>query len=304
MKFYNSIFGLIKKFQDTVARGGFDDALLATVSTISNTFDLYNEQECELNFVSEFYPSFNKQKNLLQIELPGYSLLVSKDDPGISYDLMIRGIREYRSYWQYRRLLKKLPKNPLILEIGANIGYYAIAAAVDRPDATVLCAELDPGNIEILNKNIKLNKLNNLIVENIAISDVNDYKNFVRDSRSNRHYLEAPGINSDNLVETVTGNNFLSDFGYSQNEVNCLRMDVEGHETEVLSGLRNIRPELAHIELHPYKIHPTKWKSMITQLHSWDSKPIFVEFKGKCIKCANIRDIPAHDYCVVVLSSD
>lgn len=57
----------------------------------------------------------------------------------------------------------------IVIDIGAHFGRYTIIASKRvGPNGKVIAIEADPGNFEILNKNIKLNKLNNITSLNCA----------------------------------------------------------------------------------------------------------------------------------------
>ena len=49
-----------------------------------------------------------------------------------------------------------------VLDLGANIGYYAIMEAKVGSSGKIYAIEPDPRNIEILIKNLKLNKINDI----------------------------------------------------------------------------------------------------------------------------------------------
>ena len=57
----------------------------------------------------------------------------------------------------------------IVMDVGAHFGRYTIIALKRvGPNGEVISIEADPGNFEILNKNIKLNKLNNITSLNCA----------------------------------------------------------------------------------------------------------------------------------------
>ena len=59
----------------------------------------------------------------------------------------------------------------IIIDIGANIGYYTLFFARLAPEGIVHCFEPDTTNFELLRKNIKANKYSNIIPDNRALSD-------------------------------------------------------------------------------------------------------------------------------------
>jgi len=289
----------VRKFANVLRRGNFKDGLSAFIYFINDNFQIYNSFSSDFDFINEYYESDPDDEEFVIIKLPGYDLRVPKSDRGISRQLTKAGLREYNSYWLYRKYLKELPKNPVIFEIGANLGYYAIAAAVDRPDATIYCAELDEYNTMMLKENVKLNNLNNIEVRNVAISDQNGNMPVIYSNRSNCHSLSSK--KSDTTVKTVTGRSFLSDYGLSVQDVDVLRMDVEGHEHNIIKGMPDLCPSLVHIEFHPFEIKPNSWRDLMNSVNEWDLEIKCVNFNDKMISCENIFDLPGHGYPEVVL---
>jgi hypothetical protein len=70
---------------------------------------------------------------------------------------------------------KHLRKGMIMIDIGANIGYYSlIAARIVGKDGKVFAFEPHPSNYEWLRKNIEINGFTNVIPINKAIADKND----------------------------------------------------------------------------------------------------------------------------------
>lgn len=242
---------------------------------------------------------------LIPVHLPGYTLYLDPDDPGISTEIMKQGIRESASYWTYRQELGNLPTDPIIVEIGANIGYYAIAAAIDCPDATILCAELDKENIDRLKYNAeKNNVLNQMHIKNVAISDRTEIRSATLTRESNRHTLQSDRSGENTTTEhinCITGDEFLSEYGINAPDVDCIRMDVEGHETYVLEGFNNLSPKLAHIEVHPHLLDANEWSKLIDTLRSWNLDISTVAKGPHHYSINRVEDIPVNRAHQVVL---
>lgn len=235
-------------------------------------YDLTGGYECikKIDNVAEFWDV--NEDGYVSVQLPGYRLFIDPDDPGISTELLSRGIREPGSYYHYRRVLRQLPDDPLILEAGANIGYYALAAAVERPDAHIICVELDEQNVEHLRYNIKKNNLSDqLTIEQVALSDSNTKKEVVVTPESNQHSLEKDPVGNTMTVDCVTGDELLESYGYTVGDINCLRMDTEGHELAILRGLRGLQLDVAHIEVHPHYLSNDDFSNLCKIFNTWDT---------------------------------
>jgi len=141
------------------------------------------------------------------------------------------------------------------LDIGANIGSYAIPLARAFPDIEVHGFEPNPVVIKRFSENIALNRLinRNIKVKPIALSDTPGRMNFYAVST-----LEGnPGLSS--FHEESLGNEQHQSIEIDVETLDCLyldsskhisviKMDVQGHELQVLNGglrmLEKFRPAI------------------------------------------------------------
>jgi len=136
-------------------------------------------------------------------------------------------------------------KNPgLVIDIGINTGFYAFLATTASDNNRVLGFEPDPRVRSFLQENITLNQLTDRIsVSPLALSDRQGHATL---------YLPDPGHGlvetsnsldpafqaySDTLEVTVSPlDDFLFDAPWQGKRVSTIKIDVEGHEREVLDG--------------------------------------------------------------------
>ena len=84
-----------------------------------------------------------------------YKLLLDLRDPGLSRDVAIRGSREEQLKYIIDRVVGP---GDVVLDVGANIGYYAIMLAKRvGSSGKVYAMEPEPHNLELLQRNIDLN---------------------------------------------------------------------------------------------------------------------------------------------------
>ena len=132
-----------------------------------------------------------------------------------------------------------LPGN-VVLDLGANIGYYAIMEAKKIGSyGKIYAIEPDPRNVELFKNNIKLNNIVDIFdFEQCAISNENKNAEFVLSSKTNLSSfdLKKNKDNSNSInVKTYDLGTYLKD----KKRVDLIRMDIEGHEIEVFESLIN-----------------------------------------------------------------
>jgi len=135
----------------------------------------------------------------------------------------------------------------IVIDVGAAFGFYTITASKRvGQQGKVVAIEPQPNILEMLNRNIKLNKLANIITLNYAVyserSKVRLYSNYSiiqeRAGQSLQSYIEVSADTLDNLLRQV-----------GIDEVNWIKVDVEGAELEVLKGAAGILSRSSDISL-------------------------------------------------------
>jgi len=171
-------------------------------------------------------------------------------------------------------MLKILKKDDVVLEVGANIGYYALMAAKRIGSAgKVFAIEPEPANVSMLNKNVSLNNYGkNIEVFPYAVSDKDGTVSLEVSKFSNRHKL-AGAATGDNVIDvkSVTIDSFLRD----KPAPTLIRMDVEGAEVAVFRGaqrtLEKKTPMNIFMEVHPREIRGLGQDitALFKQLQGW-----------------------------------
>jgi len=125
-------------------------------------------------------------------------------------------------------------KNGTFIDLGAHICKYSISVANRSPDITVFSVEPCSENYKKLMKNLRVNRLKNIVPLNIAISSVNSNKKlYLEKNKGNGHSLYGDGNNFE-VVKTTTLDNLVE-----KNEiknVKLIKMDIEGAELDALRG--------------------------------------------------------------------
>ena len=136
------------------------------------------------------------------------------------------------------KLLKSSPKNSVFLDIGAHNGDTSIEIAKklkenNRKDIKILAFEPDQNKIKQIEKETNKNSLNIECIK-IAVSNKNSFinKNFDQGSGTMYGYhFKGEKVNSKKLDSILEEKNI--------NNIFLMKIDVEGHEPEVLEGANN-----------------------------------------------------------------
>lgn len=162
----------------------------------------------------------------------------------------------YPNNWEsstFDSIIPKLDKDKVFLDIGAWQG--PISLIVQKYVSKCICFEPDPLAFKNLQDNIKLNKFNNIVAENKAVSS--DESLTIGDNNS--HPL-GRGIssflnNKRNTIkcDTISVGEILEKYNLNNDNISVLKMDVEGYEVELLSDseLKKLNVDM-HISFHPH----------------------------------------------------
>lgn len=220
-----------------------------------------------------------------------YKMYLDLRVAGVSRPLAVYGTREEDK----TAILKNELKPGMIhVDLGANIGYYALMAAkIVGPAGRVLCLEPDPRNLELLRRNVELNGFTAPIeICAVAASDHPGTATMYQAHASNLNTLVAPQerqqaadpVECKVSVKTVTLDDFMDQRG---GILNFLRMDIEGFEVDALrGGLRTLERSPAPckilLETHPNMYGPNRdFGALLQQLYSMRFVPKSIVSAGQ-----------------------
>jgi len=146
-------------------------------------------------------------------------------------------------------IIPRLDKDKTFIDIGAWIGPIALVAA--QFSKQCICFEPDPVANKEFADNIKLNNINNIILEDKAIS-------MKQTIQIGCEVLGQSGtrdscIDNAVVVECITPSDIFNNYDIKGNEVSVIKIDIEGHEQQLLKE-HSVLWELnipMHISLHP-----------------------------------------------------
>jgi FkbM family methyltransferase len=138
----------------------------------------------------------------------------------------------------------------VVLDIGANIGLYTLAAA--KYAGKVYSFEPDPITFPNLKKNVEGNFYENVVIINKAVSDRRGRMQFSsssgKSSRGGNHLVS--NLDDTNaefvLVDTIALDDFFKD---TTLKIDVIKMDIEGAEFQALRGMKNLILATKHMKL-------------------------------------------------------
>ncbi len=162
--------------------------------------------------------------------------------------------------WRAETILEKEPetiawlnsfalKEQVFYDIGANVGSYSIYAAIVNKDLSVFSFEPVQENYCALVKNIQLNNAENIHAFRLALSNKNNLSDiYLKDSRvgNSGAQIDKPvderGVHFQQVsiqkILTLSLDSLVSDFSFPP--PNFLKIDVDGHEKDVINGMNQL----------------------------------------------------------------
>ncbi|MDF1501030.1 MAG: FkbM family methyltransferase [Anaerolineales bacterium] len=140
------------------------------------------------------------------------------------------------------RFAEVLRPGDVVLDIGAHVGYYTLLASrLVGPDGNVFAFEPLPRNATYIERHIRINRLENVTLSQLAISDRTGTAHFGGGVSSSTGRIDMTG---DLEVDTASLDDLLQTGKIAP--PNVLKIDVEGAEMDVLAGgqetIRSGRP--------------------------------------------------------------
>lgn len=154
---------------------------------------------------------------------------------------------------------KIIHKDDVVIDVGANIGYYTlIFSRLVGNKGKVFAFEPEPNNFNLLQKNVKINGYENVVIINKAVSNkMEKIKLYIDDENQGGHTLSPTKTKSKSIqIEAVTLDNY---FKNDSNKIKFIKMDIEGSEARTMDGMKNMlnnNNELQMmVEFNPYLLN-------------------------------------------------
>jgi FkbM family methyltransferase len=199
---------------------------------------------------------FNQQ---VPIDGNWFTMRLETDGGGIQKSLRGKKAIGWEREPELLYVLKKLLKPGMtVMDLGANIGYITLLFANRIGSGGLIYAvEPDPLNYKLLRANIALNNLTPIVQHrNMAISNKTAALSFYQGKNERNLGSFKKHKKSNAIPISVEAETLTRYFGDKERMPELIKMDVEGHEVEILEGgyelfSKNTFPCTIAMELHP-----------------------------------------------------
>ena len=134
---------------------------------------------------------------------------------------------------------KNIKEGDVVLDLGANIGYFTcLFAQLVGKTGKVFAFEPEPNNFELLKKNIGVNEYKNVTIEQKAVTNkTGKIKMFLSNSPKD-HRIYDPNDNRDFIeIDAIALDDYFKDFNQ---EINFVKSNVQGADFGAFEGMLSI----------------------------------------------------------------
>lgn len=191
------------------------------------------------------------------------------------------------SYEKEKQLLMKeyIKPRQTVFDVGANVGFYVLLSAkIVGKTGKVVAFEPVNSNVEKIKRHIKINKIENCIIEETAIGkEVGE----VKFQEGTNNSVGKISSNGSQTVKIETLDSYCERTGLIPD---CIKIDVEGAEADVLIGAeKTLRKGNSTIFLatHGTEVHKKCCKILTEwgyELRNIDDKPLEQSSEILCFK--------------------
>lgn len=146
-------------------------------------------------------------------------------------------LNEIYKYQEYRSGEKFIRSAKVIIDAGAHAGFFAVYCRALNSRAEIYCLEPVEENVKQIQKHLELNKVENVLVAEMALSNKTGKTNIYLSSDSHNHSLIPNNSTGIREVKTVSLNDFCQQNDIK--EIDFLKMDIEGAEEFVIADIKN-----------------------------------------------------------------
>ncbi len=163
-------------------------------------------------------------------EVQGHKMFLDSKD---SLCLSTVGVHER---FETELVQKEIKRGNVVLDIGANIGYYTlIFAKLVGEEGSVFAFEPDPDNFALLKKNVEIIGYRNVILVQKAVSNKSGkLKLYLCEENMGDHRIYNSHDNRKSVeIEAIRLDDYFKDY---DRKVDFIKMDIQGAEGEAIQG--------------------------------------------------------------------
>lgn len=182
----------------------------------------------------------------------GFDLILNPHDHILSLTVFSYGVWEPEITSFVRRIVKP---GYVVVDVGANLGYFTVLfSKLVGNRGKVYAFEPEPANFMLLCKNVEINKCENVVLSDFAISNYIGMADlYISDLNPVDHRMaNIPFEKRKKLIVKTT----TIDFIFGNKKLDLIKIDVQGHERHCIEGMIetiNANPSLKIIcEFWPY----------------------------------------------------
>lgn len=184
----------------------------------------------------------------------GSTFYLHPNDNYLTQSIVRNGEYEPTETQLVRQILKE---GDVFIDVGANIGWYTIhASKLVGSRGHIFAFEPEPTNLQLLRKNIEVNGLGNVTVDERGLSNA---------AGSFKLFLEKDNLGMHSLVMEHGGQRYINvntirfdDYWGDRGEIKLVKIDTEGAEGMILDGMSETLKKQKNLELifefAPYRL--------------------------------------------------
>ena len=231
----------------------FDD-----ISDSKSTTEIVHKIAEDQHRIKSNIPSLIK-KGIYELKMAGMTIFLDRVSAAASLEVF-QEIFLNKNHFLVDSFIPKKTEN--IIDLGANLGFYALALRKHSPSCNIFCIEANPIVFRLLQKNLKVNGCQDVLCINKAVANTNDSIEFsyIPEAPSiggkgihsvprkwmtpDRIYsMKVPGITLDQIDQLL-----------NQSCINVMKIDIEGAEIDVLSKKADIFARTHNIVIERHSI--------------------------------------------------
>ena len=225
-----------------------------------------------------------KDKRLFDIKIGKYRIWLRKESSASSIMTFLE-IFKYRQHTKHPEFLGK--KDNIVFDIGANEGFYTLWMKRNNPKLKIVALEPVPSTFKLIEKNVRSNKLKDVILVNKALTSKKGKIKFEivpevsAICATDINFQKRPWLDTGRIKKIRVNSTSLNDLckEFRIDHIDILKMDVEGSEMEILKSSKKMLKNISKIII---EFHSKKLKRDCINLLKKSGFKFVYEDKKKC----------------------